>query len=631
MTNAIYDYGNYTEILKYELWKAARDGHKDVVFDFLKNVIKENLMDEIINHHTEENGQKTTPLIIAAMKGNEEVVDVLLQFGAEIDKKGTVSVRGDSRSGATALWCASRWGHYNIVKLLVDNCANINLPADSGSTPLRPACNNGKFDIVRYLVEHGADVNAADSNGHTCLMFASYSGHYHIVHYLLEKGADPECVTTEGTTALHDSAEYGHFTISKLLIETGLTMTTTDNDGMTPLMMAAMNQKCSIVEYLSLLPECHLEDQIDALELLGTAFLFKAPSDLSKAYHFFERAMQERYNNPYELSLKHTIAITSIITGTTECQTVKDLEEIKNDQLAMCTKALAMLERILGLENPKVFYPMIFTGELFAYFGVLDKCIKLWLLSLRMSQCANKTFNVEYFPELFANMLYDRTKISSSYLLEVFEGVVSELTLEERRMQNDEGSTKFRENYDKDILVCLYMIGIMLLNKPTTKEKDQLHRAVYRFIHLKPRLQSGATPLHMCCDSSTNDNTIKMKRIILFPHTLICKTLLHCGADVNAQDENKQTPLHVIAKTGTSDVHIRKISMCLIEYGAHVDACTYDGESVVDVATSDTAADIVKAHMQLRLDCLAARTVMRHKLKYEGTVPSSLLQFVKLH
>ena len=636
ITNWVNGYGNYTEILKNEVWKAARDGHSDDVLDFLENIIRTSLVEEIVNHHTDEDGQSTTPLIIAAMRGHEEVVKMLLDFGAQINQRGAVIVEGDSRGGATALWCESlNGGHYNIIKLLVEHGADINQPTDNGSTPLRPPCLNGNFEIVRYLIEHGANVNAATNNKQTCLMVASLAGEYEIVQYLLEKGAKPECVTTCGITALHQSAAHGHFAISKLLTETAcLTTAIKDNYGITALMYAAMNQECRIVEYLSLIPECKQKDQIDALDLLGTAFLFDPTTDLSKAFHFFERAMHERHKNKYELTLNSTASLISKITDTAESQTLKDLEEIKNDDLSMYTEALAKLERILGLTNPAVIDPMIYTGELFAHSGFLEKCVELWLLSLRVSQCVDISFDyAEYFSEMFVQMLYDARNINFSYLLEVFEGIVTELTLEERRMKEDTNGIEYRKSYDKGILVCLYMVGILLLCKPTAIEKHQLYRAVYKFITLDPRLKSGATPLHMCCDWGTNDNTMKMKNVILFPNTLICKTLLKCGADANAQDENKQTPLHVIAKTGkhASDVLVRKISERLIQDGAHTDACTKSGASVVDVATCDTATDIVKSHMELRLSCIAAIAVMRHKIPYQGVIPSSLLHFVKLH
>ena len=617
--------------VKYEVWKAARDGRTALILRFVKKNTRQNIVDEVLNHHTDVNRQNTTPLIIAAINGHDAVVDVLCQFGAQIDEKGTILYNDRHCSGVTALGCASLMGHEVIVKQLIENGANINLLTDFGSTPLIMACNGGNIRIVRYLVEHGADVNTSNNNNHTCLMFASVMGYHHIVQYLLEEGADPEPVCNRGQTALHKSAAQGHFAITNMLIETGLEMTK-DNDGMTPLMMAAINQKCSIVEYLSSLPECNREDKIDALELLGTSYIFGRDFKLSRAYHFFETAMQERYTHPNDVIKKRFVAMSSIIVGTAECQTLDDLEEIKEDTLSMCIEALAILERILGTENPKICQPIVETGELLAYKGLHDKCLDLWLFALRCHRCSDIKFDFDRFPELFAHMIRNGRSLNFSPLLEVFKEAVIELIQDKRQIQTDNNKNiKFKENHDKDILVCLYLIGMMLLTKTTSKENDQLRREVYNFLQQKPRLLGGATPLHMCCDCATNDNTIDVQNVILFPNTLICRMLLTCGADVNAQDEAKQTPLHVISKQGNSIVHIRKISKCLIEHGAHVDACTIYGERAIDVATMDSTVDIIKIHMDLRLDCLAARVVIRHRLKYQNVIPASLMQFVELH
>ena len=214
------------EIVKLEVWKAARDGKTDVLVDFFKKIIRDDAIDEILHHHKDKSGQKTTPLVIAAYTGNDKIVDVLLQFGAKIDQKGTFGIKNRGYiCSATALWCASWMGHYNIVKLLVDNGANVNLPTDNGSTPILVACHQGSFEIVRFLVESGADVNATNNYKETCLNSPSEKGYYKIVQYLLENGADPKCVRDRGISALHLSAAWGHFEISKLLIESGMPMT----------------------------------------------------------------------------------------------------------------------------------------------------------------------------------------------------------------------------------------------------------------------------------------------------------------------------------------------------------------------------------------------------------------------
>ena len=75
---------------------------------------------------------------------------------------------------------------------------------------------------------------------------------------------------------------------------------------------------------LESLPECQREDQINALELLGTAFLFKEKSSISEAYHYFEKALQERYH-----CKKRLVSMTSLITRTAECQTLNELKKLR--------------------------------------------------------------------------------------------------------------------------------------------------------------------------------------------------------------------------------------------------------------------------------------------------------------
>ena len=136
----------------------------------------------------------------------------------------------------------------------------------------------------------------------------------------------------------------------------------------------------------------------------------------------------------------------------------------------------------------------------------------------------------------------------------------------------------------------------------------------------------------MCCGSVTNDNNIDVKNVILFPNIHICKTLVACGANVNAQDNYKNTPLHIIAKCIVSDFDIqREIIMCLIENDAHLDACNKDGKTAVDVASTGIAESIINTHMKLSLKCLSARAVKKHKVQNQDVIPVSLYKFVELH
>lgn len=63
---------------------------------------------------------------------------------------------GETIEGVPPLWCAAAAGHLNVVKLLVQNHANVNSTTKTNSTPLRAACFDGHLDIVQYLISHGA-------------------------------------------------------------------------------------------------------------------------------------------------------------------------------------------------------------------------------------------------------------------------------------------------------------------------------------------------------------------------------------------------------------------------------------------------------------------------------------------
>ena len=117
----------------------------------------------------------------------------------------------------TALRIASKEGHVELVEMLLNNGANVNAKNSYGVTALHIASREGHTDIVAMLLEKGADVNAKSDGGYTALISASESGHTETVAMLLEKGADVNAKTNWGDTALIQASYYGHTEIVKLL------------------------------------------------------------------------------------------------------------------------------------------------------------------------------------------------------------------------------------------------------------------------------------------------------------------------------------------------------------------------------------------------------------------------------
>jgi hypothetical protein len=89
---------------------------------------------------------------------------------------------------------------------------------DGRCTSLHHASNNGHSDIVRVLINAGADVNVADQTGRTALHLAARGGHGAIVKLLLDTGAEPACADIHGHTP-HEVAEQSKNAGCALLIQ----------------------------------------------------------------------------------------------------------------------------------------------------------------------------------------------------------------------------------------------------------------------------------------------------------------------------------------------------------------------------------------------------------------------------
>ena len=85
--------------------------------------------------------------------------------------------------GENALHVAIIRNEYNIAKELIDLGIEINARGDLGHTPLHEAASNGHIGLVKLLVENGADVHALNE-GVPPFTLARYSSNDEICNYL---------------------------------------------------------------------------------------------------------------------------------------------------------------------------------------------------------------------------------------------------------------------------------------------------------------------------------------------------------------------------------------------------------------------------------------------------------------
>ena len=119
-------------------------------------------------------------------------------------------------SDENALMIACLQGDLNLVKLMVEKGAEINKP---GWTPLSYAATRGHTEIVKYLLDHSAYIDAAAPNGSTPLMMAAYFGYDSTVKLLLDAGADPKLKNAMGYTALTLATNMHHKDIADMIVK----------------------------------------------------------------------------------------------------------------------------------------------------------------------------------------------------------------------------------------------------------------------------------------------------------------------------------------------------------------------------------------------------------------------------
>ncbi|XP_066386560.1 protein VAPYRIN-like [Miscanthus floridulus] len=181
---------------------------------------------------TDESGR--TLLDLAVSLGRADIVQVLLEYGADADKPSR---------GRTPLETAAASGECLIAELLLANGAT---PA--GSDAIHMAAAAGHNDVLKLLLGKPASaspassssasfsssftsIDAAGRDGKTPLRLAAEAGRRDAVKALLAAGAraDARCVT-DGATALHAAARLGDEAVARLLLSHGVAGTATVRD-----------------------------------------------------------------------------------------------------------------------------------------------------------------------------------------------------------------------------------------------------------------------------------------------------------------------------------------------------------------------------------------------------------------
>lgn len=199
----------HTDIVKYLLDHKANIKNRDksglnalhyaITFDGDIETIK-----LLLNHRIDINAKTNlnwSALMLAASKGDEKIVELLLDNGAD-----TSTTNND---GNTAMDLVNK-NNKRLLKLF-KNRGLKNENEISDEVFLINAIKNHNTHTIEILLNKGVDINYIDDRGFSALMYAAKDGIIDTIEYLIDNGADVSLANKKGQKAIDIAKEFHQY------------------------------------------------------------------------------------------------------------------------------------------------------------------------------------------------------------------------------------------------------------------------------------------------------------------------------------------------------------------------------------------------------------------------------------
>ncbi|CAM4502634.1 unnamed protein product [Leuciscus chuanchicus] len=241
----------------------------------------------------------------AALNGNVELIALLLESQAVVDIK--------DQNGMRPLHYAAWQGKCEPMKMLLKAGSSVNSQSDEGQIPLHLSSQHGHYEGSEMLIQHQSNPCLRDHAGKTPLDLACEFGRVTVVQLLLSSNMcaamlEPKPSDPNGISPLHLAAKNGHIEIIKLLIQAGIDINRQTKSG-TALHEAAL---CGKIEAVRLLLDSGISAGVrntfcqTALDIVNQFTTTQASKEIKQMLRDASAAMQVKalkdYCNNYDLT-----------------------------------------------------------------------------------------------------------------------------------------------------------------------------------------------------------------------------------------------------------------------------------------------------------------------------------------
>lgn len=607
-----------------------------------------------------------SPLFLACRFNHLNAVKYLLDFcGADIEQKGRYEASEDHHiHSVSPLWVAAVSGNIDIVRLLIDRGANINSLSDTGSTPLRSVCflcrdddnSIAQFDgelsidegflqqdgsgsqdvymeIVKLLVERGAEVSRPNFNGGTCLINSIHN--CQLIRYLIDNEAEVNSSDNQSKTALHYAIQQGRLGATKLLLSFGADPMLRANFCDDALQLCCLGGHQEIFDHLINNINYSRDRLTNAYKLMGSSIV-ELRYDLSTARSLWLKSLMLKSDGCENYCVKETnteaISVEAICDirrslafgDIVEFNSELELQSLSTDDYRI--QSLLISERVLGAEHRETVQRLLYRGTFYINSLRPDKCIDLWIYALKLRLRHESIFHFESIfaaqaiTKLILDLASQQQQVEFRDVYDVLSLLVGQLDGCKQHLNQRPVSCLHEDIFNLLLGIIANLLFVLNYVANSPQELQTMRDIIKKMIKINPRTANGSSLLHVCIAPGIFDGEAHKlanpKRTNASPLVELVNTLLDNGLEVDSINNHGSSPLQALCLASVRVSDKRSIIRILVDRGAHVDrrSTTPEQGEMIRLALADAG---VNSFDHVTLSCLAARKVAEYGIKFD--------------